>query len=338
MGLKIKKQISYLLKITDRTGIIEHCIFDKANYKEGYCVDDNARALQVCLRLRNNHPKLNKVLVIYFTFLKSAFNDNKFYNDIDLKLSWKKIKTNKGEHFGRALAALGELINNKEKKSDEAIILFDKIYNLFKKNKSFFLRPVAQIICGLKFYRKEEIEFWADLIIDKYLKEKNDNWRWFEPILSYDIGRIPLSLLVAYQVTNNKKYLDIAIESLDFLTEVTFSKKHDCFVFPGNKGWFTKSGKRKIFDQQPLEAGSLVEAYSLAFIITRNNKYKELALKAFSWYKKKNIIKADMINPKNGGVYDGFSNKKINKNQGAESILAYIIAYNSLAEIQTLDK
>ena len=333
MGLKIKKQISYLLKITDKTGIIEHCVIDRANYKEGYCVDDNARALQICLRLKNKYPNLKKVLPIYFSFLKSAFNGKRFYNDLDQKLSWKKITTTRGEHYGRALAALGELIDNNEKESGEAMALFDEVYNLFKKNKVFFLRPVAQVICGLKFYKKEEIEYWADLIVKNYLKEKNNNWKWFESTLSYDIGRIPLSLLIAYQVTKNKKYLEVAIESLDFLTEITFNKKRDCFVFPGNKGWFTKLGKRKIFDQQPLEAGSLVETYSLAFMITKNIKYKELALKAFAWYKKKNIIKANMVDPKTGGIYDGFSNKKINKNQGAESVLAYVLAYDAIKKI-----
>jgi hypothetical protein len=40
-----------------------------------------------------------------------------------------------------------------------------------------------------------------------------------------------------------------------------------------------------------------------------------------------------MVDPKTGGIYDGFSNKKINKNQGAESVLAYVLAYDAIKKI-----
>lgn len=334
MGLK--KHISYLVKITDKIGVIEHCRGDNADYDEGYCVDDNARALQVCLRLKSKYPILKKFFPIYFSFLKSAFDGKKLYNDFDKKNFWKVIRTTNGEHYGRLMAALGELINQEKNRDDS--LFFDQLYRIFKKNKKQFLRSVSQLICGLRFYKKEDVSFWADFLVKQYLKEKTNEWRWFEPILSYDIGRIPLSLLIAYQVTKNKKYLEVATESLDFLTKITFNKEQDCFVFPGNRGWFTKSGKRKIYDQQPLEAGSITEVYCLAFKITKNKKYKDLALKAFAWYSGKNILKVKMINKKNGGIYDGFNDKKININQGAESVLAYILAAEALESIKKLEE
>ena len=71
----------------------------------------------------------------------------------------------------------------------------------------------------------------------------------------------------------------------------------------------------------------------MAFKITKNIKYKDLALKDFAWYSGKNILNINMINQTNGGFYDGFSNKKINTNQGAEPVLAYILAAEAIESI-----
>jgi len=329
MAQKVKKQIEYLLKITDKIGVIEHCIFNKPNYYEGYSTDDNARALQVCLRFGKEYPILEKVLPVYFNFLKSAFRKGFYYSDLNEDFTWRDNFEINGEHCGRALVALGEVIKFRPYLNVEAKNTFDQIYNSFSEKKSPHCRVLAQIILGLKFYHQEDISIWADLLLHQYLKEKNNDWKWFEEIISYDIGRMPLALLVAYQVANNTHYLHTALESLDFLTEVIFNQKYNCFVFPGNKGWFTKSGNRTIFDQQPIEAGSMTEVYSLAFLITKKKKYKDLASKAFAWYTGKNILKVNLINPKTGGIHDGFNEKEINLNQGSESVLSYLLAYSA---------
>jgi len=327
MKQNIRKQIDYLLKITDKIGIVEHCCFDKPNYVEGYCVDDNARAVQVCLGFQNEYPILKKVLPTYFGFIKSAIKKDKLYNDLNSDLSWKNDFIINGEHYGRTLAALGE-INNLESSR-----LFEQIYSFFTEKKSPYIRVTSQIIWGLKNYRPEDIKIWADAMVLQYMKEKTNNWKWFESLISYDSGRLPMALLAAYQTTKNEQYLEIALESLDFLTNLIFDKEKDCFVFPGNVGWLTKNNSRAIFDQQPIEAGSATEVYSLAFLIVKNKKYKDLALKSFGWYSGKNILKVNMIDEKTGGIYDGFSEKKVNKNQGAESILSYLLANNALAKI-----
>jgi len=321
MNREIKKQIDYLIKTTDKIGIIEHSIFDRPDFVHGYCVDDNARALQVCLRFKKKYPILKKVLPIYFNFLKSAIKEDRIYDDMNLDGTWQEKFEINGEHYGRILAALGEANDTQ---------LFDQAYSLLIKETPRHIRVSAQTILGLKYFRPENIKYWADLIVDQYSEEKTDIWKWFETELSYDLGRMPLALLTAYQAINDSKYFEVAMESLNFLIEMIFDEEKDCFVFPGNKGWITKSGSKNIFDQQPIEAGSATEAYSLAFQITKNEKYRKMAIKAFEWFSGKNIMKANMINKKIGGIYDGFSDSEINKNQGAESVLAYLLAYSSI--------
>ena len=319
-----QKQIDYLLKITDNVGIIEHCHLDKPNLAEGYCVDDNARALQLCLRLKKNYPILKKTFPLYFNFLKSAFQNNQLFNDLNSDLTWQKNFEINGEHYGRTLAALGEIIKFEADFSSEAKKLFDQIYSAFISGFSPHLRVSAQIICGLKYYHSTDIKLWADSLISQYLKETTNSRHWFESSFAYDNARLPFALLTAYQIIPNSQYLQVALESLDFLTKSTFNQEKKYFIFTGNNG---------IFGQQPIEAGSAVEAYSLAFQVTQNKKYHYLALKAFAWYHGQNILRKSLINPKTGGIYDGLEKNGPNLNQGAESLLSYLLAFNALKNL-----
>ena len=324
MELKTKNQIKYLVNITDNIGLIEHCKYHQPNFVEGWCVDDNARAIQVCLHYKD--LELEKHKSVYFSFLESAYRNNDFYDDLNQDLTWKEGFESGGEHCGRALAALGEVIKFDRKLCNKAKDLFDQIYVLIKNNQYYWTRVIAHTILGLQYYRNEEIEFWADKLMERYYLEKQDTWCWFDSEMTYDNGRIPMSLLVTYQQTKNKKYLEVGLESLDFLTKLIFNKEKNYFSFPGNRGWFTKSGNRAKFDQQPIEAGTMVEVYVLAYKITKKEIYKKMAKLAMDWYLGKNILGLRMINGKTGGVYDGIGIEEINLNQGAESVLSYLLA------------
>ncbi len=334
MNRNTEKQINYLIKSTDDIGLVEHCNGSVPNYNEGWCVDDNARGLQVCLRY-DNILSLKELKIKYFNFLKSADRNNNFYNDLNQDLSWKEEFNTGGEHCSRTLLALGELVKHNDELKDDAIRLFNKIYKIVKSNNTFWIRVAAGTILGLQNYKSEEINYWAEKIVEKYNLERSDYWLWFEDEITYDNGRIPMSLLVAYQETQNKRYLEVALESLDFLTNLIFDKKNKIFSFPGNRGWFTKSGNRAEYDQQPIEAGTMVEVYVLAYEVTKNEKYKELAKIALDWYFGKNVLKLNLINNNTGGVHDGLNKDgKINPDQGAESVLSYLLAVKEIEKLK----
>ena len=331
MKLKKDKQINYLLKLSDEVGLIEHATRDEPNYKEGWCVDDNARAIQVCLAFPEN-KQLNQKLSTYVSFIKSAWREGKLFNDFNEDLTWKDDATTDGEHIGRALAAFGELIN-KRKDFENIKGLADKIYKEIKNKKIRWPRVTAQLVLGGKYLYPEDIKKWADKLVKIYRQVNDNNWKWFESKISYDNGRIPMALLTAFEITGDKKYLKIATESLDFLTDLFWDEDKQCLSFPGNKGWIEKDGIRAKFDQQPVEAGSMVEAYNLAYKITDNKKYKKLAKIAFEWYEGRNIRKQKMINEVSGGIYDGFGKKEVNQNQGAEAVLSYLLAVSKVESI-----
>ena len=119
---------------------------------------------------------------------------------------------------------------------------------------------------------------------------------------------------------------------LDFLLEQIYDKKLNCFSFPGYRGWFDKNGDRTLFGQQPIEAGSIVEVCVKAFEVTEDKKYLDWAKKALDWFYGKNILGEKMINESSGGVYDGLEEEGVNLNQGAESLLSYLLARLSFVD------
>src|SRR3954466_15923944 len=68
---------SHIRNMTDDTGIIQHAIFNIPNRKEGYCIDDNARALLLCVLAgkdkRNEvDPALLQVYLSFIHYMQTA--------------------------------------------------------------------------------------------------------------------------------------------------------------------------------------------------------------------------------------------------------------------------
>lgn len=352
MGMTTTKKINlnHLYRMTDSVGILEHSIMATPDLREGYCLDDNARALQVALRLKEE-----KLIDTYLKFVVSAIAINGFKNDLTQSLVWQNKEL--GENFGRAMGALAETgkmgIRNDQKLT--GMFLFDQNVKNIKKLES--LRSKAWLIYGLSIRNqcdpkleseldnyikvkisqkkiepignydpKKMVKKLADDFITEYKNNSDTSWCWFEDKITYDNGRLPWALFWAYSFLRESKYLEIAKESLDFLLEQIYDKKLDCFSFAGYKGWISKEDEKALYGQQPIEAGSTVEVCNLAYQITKDKKYKDFALRAFEWYHGKNILGAHLVNQESGGIHDGLEKEGVNLNQGAESLLSYLLA------------
>jgi hypothetical protein len=143
---------------------------------------------------------------------------------------------------------------------------------------------------------------------------------------------LPAALFAAYQVLGDKKTLTVAEDSLAFLEKETHTSQGiPCPI--GSDGWFSTGGKKAIFDQQPVEAAYAVVANLVAFEATKKKSYYEAALNWFSWFHGNNVKKAKVYDFSSGGCYDAVNEAGVNLNQGAESIICYLLAYFELAKI-----
>src|SRR5688572_20802249 len=65
-------KLDHLYRMSDSTGIFQHASFTVPNFAEGYCTDDNARALVLALMLQklgHDSPRLGSLAATYAAFL-----------------------------------------------------------------------------------------------------------------------------------------------------------------------------------------------------------------------------------------------------------------------------
>ncbi|MFH1365754.1 MAG: glycosyltransferase [archaeon] len=333
-------KLNHLRTLTDDIGCIQFSNISVPDNSSGYTVDDNSRALIVSTihnKLYNSRIS-NGLLNTYLNFLERVQDETGKFNDMAYEN--KNLIPSSEDSTGRTLWALGHLANNSKDNEiiERAKKMFDKSHNLINENSS--LRAKAFSVIGLYHYHqkyKEEqilskIKILADSIVESYKKEATEEWNWFESYLTYSNSKIPEMLFLAYNLTKNKEYLEIAEKSLDFLASLVFFKDELSPI--GQNGWYNRHGTRSFFDQQPIDASSMVQTSLVAYSITENKKYYNNAVLAFNWFLGKNHLKQMMYNEGTGGCHDGLSKNSINLNQGAESTIEYLISRLMLEEIK----
>ena len=168
----------------------------------------------------------------------------------------------------------------------------------------------------------------ANSLVDLYETNHKEDWNWFEPTVTYSNAKLSESLLLAYNYTKDRTYRKIGLATLDFLTEIQW--RGDFFDLVGNHGWYSYNGQKPIFDQQPIEAGYLTQAYVSAYEIVREKKYLELAKYSFEYFLGRNRLRTVMYDYSTGAVCDGLNSDGMNCNQGAEPVICYLMALSSL--------
>jgi hypothetical protein len=171
---------------------------------------------------------------------------------------------------------------------------------------------------------KRYLALAADELVDRYENSRRENWEWFEDILTYDNAVLPHALYIAAMVTGDEKYLNIAQSTCLFLLESTYNG--DYFSFVGCKGWYKRGGKKAMFDQQPLEAASTAMMLKAAYDATDDRTFLKLQRKAFHWFLGENDLHIPVYDFKTKGSADGLEESGLNLNQGAESMLSFLLS------------
>ncbi len=328
--------MTHIRRLTDDTGIIQHAKFGIPNLKEGYCLDDNARALLLVLMAyrQKKDPTALELFPIYLSYIHYMQNeDGTFRNFLSFKREYLD-ELGSEDSYGRAVWSLGYLLGNAPNDAyyqSGKLVFFDALPYC---TKLVSIRGIANTIIGISYYLRsnrddESIsELLRDLtqkIVNNYKSEKSNGWNWFESILTYDNGILPLSLLHAYEILNDEKIKNIALESIEFLTEQ--SMRDDYLSLIGNEKWYRKDEERSVFAQQPVDALAMVLMYYQAFYVTKNKKYINLMFSSFMWFLGENDLRMNLYDFETDGCCDGIERYGINRNQGAESTLAYLIAH-----------
>lgn len=337
--------ISYLTHLTDAVGVIQHTHQIIPDRKFGYSTDDNARALIVVSQLYKQHKTddILKLIKLYVVFLKFAQEPNgKFHTFLNFNRSWDDT-TDVTDPYGKAMWALGfNLYLN------DNIPFAQSIHSLFVMNLKQIdnirdLRTAAYTMLGLYYYiltyetktdaavqASEYLKKLADFLINAYEKSHTTSWDWFEATVTYDNFRLPQALFAAYIITGNEKYKKVANLTLLFITNCNYDKQKRYFDFIGQDGWYVKGEKKAEYDQQPLEAAAAVDAYVFAVEALHKKNYLSQALLAFEWFFGNNRNHRYIYDENTKGVFDGLTKRGVNQNEGAESIVCFLMSCLSL--------
>lgn len=326
----------HINRLTDDTGIIQHAKFGIPNLKEGYCLDDNARALLMVLMAYRQMKdvralELSPVYLSYIHYMQNK--DGTFRNFLSFSRNYLD-DIGSEDSFGRTIWALGYLLGNAPNDAyyQTGRLMFFNAAPNFEKLKS--IRSIANTMIGVCYYLKtnpgddamtERLRNMAQKLIQHYEENESDDWKWFEPLLAYDNGILPLSLLQSAKILNEDKVLEVAINTMQFLTEHTLNENYLSII--GNEKWYKKNGERSVYAQQPIDAMAMVLMFHQAFHVTKDKEYLKKLYTSFLWFLGENDIRLSLYDFETKGCCDGFENYGVNRNQGAESSLAYLISH-----------
>ena len=331
-------KLDHLSRMTDSTGIFQHAIFTVPNFSEGYCTDDNARAfiLAVLLdELEEEPERMRTLATTYSAFLHYAFDPktNRFHNLLSFDRRWLD-ETGSEDAHGRALWALGIGVGHSPYRSFQ--IMAGQLFAQALPVAAEFTSPRAWAftLLGIDAYLKrlsgdrvatQMRETLANRLMEIFDKTAQRDWPWFEDYLTYDNAKLSHALIVSGAAAGQQPILDRGLQTLRWLMEVQTSENGH-FRPIGSNGFFRRGGQRADFDQQPVEAHTTVSACLEAFRVTGDPWWHEQAQRAFDWFLGWNDLGLEVYAPNTGGCRDALHVDRVNRNQGAESTLAFLLS------------
>jgi glycosyltransferase involved in cell wall biosynthesis len=329
--------LKHIKKLTTHFGMIQFSKIATPDIESGFTLDDNARALiAICQHYALFKNPTDLVLInTYMEFIRYCLKPNGlFYNYINKSkhITDQNYEENLEDSTGRAIWALGYV------SSLEGVLpsnLVHEANNLLQYTKPHVLkihstRAMAFMIKGWSYQNQPEgrllITSLANRLVNMFLHEKTEDWRWFEHYLTYGNSLIPEAMLCAYKVTGQLDYKEVAMDSFDFLLSKII--KNDRIRVISNKGWRFKNEVNRaiVGGEQPIDVAYTVLALETFYSVLKKEEYKQKAQLAFHWFLGDNHLHQIVYNPCTGGCYDGVEEENINLNQGAESTVSYLMA------------
>ncbi len=344
--------LDFLRTMTDDTGMIQHAVGGIPDPHTGYTTDDNARAFLAMVRLWRIAPErraeTEPLLRRYLQFLVWAqrrgtpvgetcggsgdgvTGDGWFRNFAGYHRQFLEPKGS-ADCLGRCVWALGEA-----ESGDLPVGSRFAVRSLLigaRQAASSISAPHATcyLLLGLSGLARDTgvrplVEKGVERLLSLWDTYSDNDWRWFEPQMTYDNARYCEALLRGGLAIGNDYAITVAKRSLDFVTAHSFEGTQGCLEPVGCRGWWKQGGEKAQFDQQTIEAGAYVEAYRLFAETFGDTKYTRLAERARDWFWGDNVHRLPLYDPDSGGCYDGLTAEGVNLNMGAESVLSYLLA------------
>lgn len=338
--------IAAVERMSDATGMLQHSIYSVPDRRHGYCIDDNARALILMSAVGDlDEVVRDKWTTIYASFVQYAWNPDtrRFRNFMNFDRTWCEDAGSEDSN-GRALWALGVTARDarSRKHRDWATMMFEMTASIAfelgsPRAQSFAMLGAAAMIEVFPTHQlaRSILERFPDEHLALLDIARRPNWVWFEIVLAYDNARLPEALIRAGLALGRKDVVDCGLETLAWI--ISQQKSPDGrFRAIGTESFGRPYADPLPFDQQPLEAQATVEACCAAFTATGEERWRDEAMRAYGWYLGYNELDLPLATAQDGGCFDGLMPTGLNRNQGAESILALQLSSCAISGLSKL--
>lgn len=318
-------RFDYLHSLLGPLGVWQHANLRTPAPEHGYSIDDQARALIVAtLAQEQMPPALYSALSDRcLRYIRSAFLPNgRVRNFRSAQGKWLE-RIGSDDALGRTLWALH--VWAKHRPEDRAV---RNMIGRMERAMMEVQSPRALAFAALETENLALLRRVLEKLLAGYRHYSDREWHWFEPVVTYENARLPQALFVAAHRLHHAEGMEVAHASLRWLIERTFPDGR--FRPIGNHGWLVKGGTPAHWDQQPVDAGAMVEACVTAYQLTREPLYRDRAILAYEWYLGRNDHGLKVYEPDTGFCHDALTPQGLNLNGGAESILSYLLAAISL--------
>jgi glycosyltransferase involved in cell wall biosynthesis len=322
----------HLRTMVDDAGIVQHAHGAIPNRRSGYCVDDVARLGVVALELARRSDEQYWTSIVYrsLAFLHDATDDRPgMRNFMSYERRWLD-EPHIGDHVGRAIWALGDILSTAWAPAlvEPTQRLLDSLIGGLSGETT--LRTDAYVVLGLAKLDPDRLDGPARELLERGLDRlggafestKSDGWLWFEHALAYDNARLPQALIAGGAALGRTAEVAAGLESLRWLGDES-GLTDGTLRLTGHLGRRQGEPAPGAGDEQPLEAAAFVEAELVAFDVTGEHEHGVRAQLAFDWFLGRNHLSRPLYDFATGGCSDGLGKEDVNRNEGAESTLAF---------------
>jgi glycosyltransferase involved in cell wall biosynthesis len=340
--------LRHVQTMTDDTGMLQHASFSIPRYEDGYCLDDNARALLLMTLLDDtgSHERavVRALASRYLAFVSHAFErtSGRFRNFLSYGRQWLEPRGSEDSH-GRALWALGAVVG---RASDPGrLSLAGDLFQAAMPAVATFTSPRAwaYVLLGIDEYLRafqgdSSVEALraalAERLLGLFQRTSREDWPWFEDSVTYCNARLSQALIVSGSRMNREHMRDAGFRSLEWLVSLQ-SSPDGHFAAIGSNGFYQRGGSPAAFDQQPVEACATASACLEAYRSSDDSRWADHGRQAFNWYLGQNHLQRWLYDASTGGCRDGLHPDRVNRNQGAEATLSFLLA---LCELRAIDR
>jgi hypothetical protein len=283
-----------------------------------------------------------KRVTAYLSFLEYARGVGRgFHNFLSYDRRWLDAE-GCGDCQGQAVHSLAEVLGSSLPDDYRALAreLIDAVLPTLADLRS--LRAQAYVVLayghlwttGAKDIEPLETVAWsaARRLAECYARALRPGWQWFESRMTYANAVLPHALFLAAGRWPKEAFLEVAKASFAFLDRETTA---DGVFWPvGNEGWYPRGEEKASYDQQPVEAVTMAEAALAACNLLGDEEYLTVFRRCQGWFHGQNSLGQPLADVPRGACGDGLLASGVNRNQGAESTLAYLTVEMHNAELR----